>query len=178
MVVRVADRVLVDAARAGDVDAFEVLVRRHEGRMYRVALRLLGSDADAQDATQETFVRAWRGLGRFRGESAVSTWLYRIVTNRCLNVIAAQLPAENLDRDLPSVGSDPAEIAEQRERFAAVARHVTSLPPEQRAALVLRDFEGLSYEEVAGVLGVSVAAVKGRIHRARLGVLKETAAWH
>lgn len=177
MVVRVADRVLVDAARAGDVDAFEVLVRRHQGKMYRVALRLLGSDADAQDATQETFVRAWRGLGRFRGESAVSTWLYRIVTNRCLNVVAARRPAESLDPDLPSVGSDPAEIAEQRERFAAVARHVRSLPPEQRAALVLRDFEGLSYEEVAAVLGVSVAAVKGRIHRARLSVLKETAAW-
>lgn len=177
MVVWVADRVLVDAARAGDVDAFEVLVRRHEGRVYRVALRLLGSDADAQDATQETFVRAWRGLGRFRGESAISTWLFRIVTNRCLNVIVARRPVEGLDLDLPLVGGDPAEIAEQRERFAAVARSVVSLPPEQRAALVLRDFEGLSYEEVAAALGVSVAAVKGRIHRARLGVLRETAAW-
>jgi RNA polymerase sigma-70 factor (ECF subfamily) len=177
MVVRVADRVLVDAARAGDVDAFEVLVRRHEGRVYRVALRLLGSDADAQDATQETFVRAWRGLGRFRGESAVSTWLYRIVTNRCLNVVAARRPVEGLDPELPSVGGDPAEFAERRERFAVVARQVASLPPDQRAVLVLRDFEGLSYEEVAAALKVSVAAVKGRIHRARLSVLRETAAW-
>ncbi len=159
------------------MDAFEVLVRRHQGGVYRVALRLLGCDADAEDATQETFVRAWRGLARFRGESAVSTWLYRIVTNRSLNVIAARRPAESLDLDLPSVGSDPAEIAEQRERFAAVARHVASLPPEQRVALVLRDFEGLSYEEVAAVLEVSVAAVKGRIHRARLSVLGDTAAW-
>jgi RNA polymerase sigma-70 factor (ECF subfamily) len=178
MVVRVADRVLVDAARAGDVDAFEVLVRRHQGGVYRVAVRLLGSDADAQDATQETFVRAWRGLARFRGESAVSTWLYRIVTNRCLNVIVARRPSERLDPDLPSVGGDPAAIAEQRERFAAVAREVASLPPEQRAALVLRDFEGLSYEEVAAALEVSVAAVKGRIHRARLSVLTGAAAWH
>ncbi len=145
--------------------------------MYRVALRLLGSDADAQDATQETFVRAWRGLRRFRGESAVSTWLYRIVTNRCLNVIAARRPAESLDLELPAAGGDPAGITEQRERFAAVAREVSSLVPEQRAALVLRDFEGLSYEEVAAVLGVSVAAVKGRIHRARLSVLRGTAAW-
>lgn len=177
VVVRVADRVLVDAARAGDVDAFEVLVRRHEGRVYRVALRLLGSDADAQDAAQETFIRAWRGLGRFRGESAVSTWLYRIVINRCLNVIAARRPAERLGLELPLVGGDPAEIAEQRERFTAVARRVASLVPEQRAALVLRDFEGLSCEEVAEVLGVSVAAVKGRIHRGRLSVLREAAAW-
>ncbi len=177
MVVRAADRVLVDAARAGDVEAFEVLVRRHEGRVYRVAFRLLGSHADAQDATQETFVRAWRGLGRFRGESAVSTWLYRIVTNRCLNMIAASRPAASLDLELLLVGSDPAEITEQRERFAAVARRVASLPPEQRAALVLRDFEGLSYEEVAAALEVSVAAVKGRIHRARLSVLRATATW-
>ncbi len=177
MVVRVADRVLVDAARAGDVEAFEVLVRRHEGSVYRVALRLLGSHADAQDAAQETFVRAWRGLGRFRGESAVSTWLYRIVTNRCLNMIAAWRPPASLEREPLLVGSDPAEITEQRERFAAVARQVASLPPEQRAALVLRDFEGLSYEEVAAVLEVSVAAVKGRIHRARLSVLGGTAAW-
>jgi RNA polymerase sigma-70 factor, ECF subfamily len=177
MVVRVADHVLLDAARAGDVEAFEVLVRRHEGRVYRVAFRLLGGHADAQDATQETFVRAWRGLGRFRGESAVSTWLYRIVTNRCLNMIATRRSAASLDLELPSVGSDPAEITEQRERFAAIARQVASLPPEQRAALVLRDFEGLSYEEVAAALEVSVAAVKGRIHRARLSVLRETAAW-
>lgn len=177
MVVRVADRVLVDAARAGDVEAFEVLVRRHEGRVYRVAFRLLGSHADAQDATQETFVRAWRGLGRFRGESAVSTWLYRIVTNHCLNMIVASRPAASLDLEMPLVGSDPAEITEQRERFTAVARQVASLPPDQRAALVLRDFEGLSYEEVAAALEVSVAAIKGRIHRARLSVLRETAAW-
>ena len=177
VVVRVADRVLVDAARAGDVDAFEVLVRRHQGRVYRVALRLLGSDADAQDAAQETFIRAWRGLGRFRGESDVSTWLYRIVTNRCLNVIAARRSAESLDMELPSVGSDPAEITEQLERFTAVARQVASLVPEQRAAVVLRDFEGLSYEDVAEVLGVSVAAVKGRIHRGRLSVLREAAGW-
>ncbi|MCA1698193.1 MAG: sigma-70 family RNA polymerase sigma factor [Actinobacteria bacterium] len=177
MVVRATDGVLVEAARAGDVDAFEALVRRHQDTIYRVALRLLGSEADAQDATQETFVGAWRGLGRFRGESAVTTWLYRIVTNRCLNMIAARRPSENLDPGLPSMGDDPAEVTEKRERFAAVARQVASLPPEQRAALVLRDFEGLSYEEVAAVLALSMPAVKGRIHRARLSVLTETAAW-
>lgn len=177
MVVRVADRVLVDAARAGDVDAFEALVRRHEAAVYRVALRLLGSDADAQDAAQDAFVQAWRGLGRFRGESAVSTWLYRIITNRCLNVIAARRSAEALDPDSPAAVGDPAQVAEQRERFAAVVHEVAALPLEQRTALVLRDFEGLSYDEIAGVLEVSVAAVKGRIHRARLSVLKETSTW-
>ncbi len=177
VVVRVDDGVLLDAARAEDVEAFAELVRRHQAAVYRVALRLLGSDADAQDATQDTFVAAWRGLRSFRGESAVSTWLYRIVTNRCLNVLAARRITEVLDADTPSVGREPEDLAEQRERFAAVAGQVGLLPVEQRAALVLRDFEGLAYEEIAQVLGVSVAAVKGRIHRARLTVLKETTAW-
>lgn len=88
-------------------------------------------------------------------------------------MLAARRPTEPLDLGVASAGGDPAQIAEQHERFAAVARMVAALPAEQRAALVLRDFEGLSYEEVGQVLGVSVAAVKGRIHRARLMVLKE-----
>ncbi len=159
------------------MDAFAELVRRHQAAVYRVALRLLGSEADAEDAAQEAFVRAWRGLRRFRAESTVSTWLYRIVTNHCLNLLAAHESIEVLESEALSTGDDPAQIAEQRERFVAVARTVAGLPGEQRAALVLRDFEGLSYEQVAQVLGVSVAAVKGRIHRARLAVLKETSAW-
>jgi len=180
VVVGVDDRVLADTARAGDVEAFAVLVRRHQAAVYRVALRILGSTSDAEDAVQEAFVQAWRGLARFRGESAVSTWLYRIVTNRCLNVLAARRPTEPLDFEVPAADGDPALIAEHHERFAAVARVVGALPAEQRAALVLRDFEGLSYDEVGEVLGVSLAAVKGsrgRIHRARLMVLKEASAW-
>lgn len=174
---RVPDRVLVDAARGGDVDAFAGLVRRHGAAAYRVAFRLLGSDADAQDAVQDAFVQAWRSLARFRGESSVSTWLYRIVTNRCLNLIAARRPTGAVDAALASPAGQPPELVESRERFAAVVAGVSALPGDQRAALVLRDFEGLSYEEIGQVLGVSVAAVKGRLHRARLSVLTETAAW-
>ncbi len=177
MVLRADDRVLVDAARAGDVDAFAVLVRRHQAAVYRVALRVLGSEADAEDAVQDAFVLAWRGLARFRGDSLVSTWLYRIVTNRCLNVLAARRPTQVLDWEAPSIDSDPAYVAEQRERFAAVARTVAGLPGEQRVALVLREVEGLSYEQIAQVLDLSLPAVKGRIHRARLNVLKEAAPW-
>jgi RNA polymerase sigma-70 factor (ECF subfamily) len=168
---------LVDAARAGDVDAFAVLVRRHQDAVYRVALRVLGSRSDAEDAAQDTFVQAWRGLERFRAESMVSTWLYRIVTNRCLNVLAARRPSEALNWDVMSADDDPAYVAEQRERFAAVTGAVAGLPDEQRIALVLREVEGLSYEQIGDVLDLSLAAVKGRIHRARLGVLKEAATW-
>ncbi len=167
----------MNAARAGDLDAFAALVGRHQAAVYRVALRVLGSESDAEDAAQDAFVQAWRGLGRFRGESSVSTWLYRIVTNRCLNLLAARRPTEALDREAPAGAGDPAQIAEQHERFAAVARAVAGLPGEQRAALVLREFEGLSYDEITEVLGVSLPAVKSRIHRARIGVLTEASAW-
>jgi len=141
------------------------------------SLRMLGSDADAQDAAQDAFVQAWRGLEGFRGASSVSTWLYRIVTNRCLNMIASRRPTAAIDSDLPSRLGDPPEVVESRERFSAVLRAVSALPVDQRAALVLRDFEGLSYEEIAHVLEVSVGAVKGRIHRARLSVLTQGYRW-
>lgn len=173
MIVRARDEVLVGAARAGDVDAFEVLVRRYELPMYRVALRMLGSGADAEDATQDAFVQAWQKLAGFRGESAFATWLYRVVINRCLNVRASYRPFEPLAESLPDAGGDPAEVAERRARWRAVSEAIRALPGEQRAALVLREFEGLSYAEIAQVLGITVAAVKGRVHRARLGVVDE-----
>jgi RNA polymerase sigma-70 factor, ECF subfamily len=177
VVAQVDDRVLVDAAQAGDPDAYETLVRRYQAGVYRIALRLLQSRADADDVTQETFVRAWRSLSRFRGDSAFSTWLYRIVTRRCFDLLGARRPTEALSDDHLDAGADPAATVEQRERLHAVARHIAALPPDQRAALVLREFEGLSYQDVADVLDTSVPAIKGRIHRARLTILRETAAW-
>ena len=174
---QVDDAILVQAARDGDVDAFEVIVRRHQAGVYRVALRMLGSRADAQDVTQDTFMRAWRGLARFRSDSAVSTWLYRIVTRRCLDVLGSRRSTEHLEEDVQTIATDPSESTEQRERLRAVTGAIAMLPPEQRAALVLREFEALSYQEVADVLGTTVAAVKGRIHRARIAVLNQTAAW-
>lgn len=171
------DAILVRAARSGDVDAFEELVRRYQASVYRVALRILGSSADAQDAAQETFVRAWRAFPHFRQDSTISTWLYRIVTRRALDKIAARRTTETLgDVELQS-GLDPAHTAEQRERLRAVTRAIGSLPPGQRAALVLREFEGLSYQEIAAILGASLPAIKGRIHRARLTIIQQTSSW-
>jgi len=176
-VFEIEDVVLVAAARDGDPDAFELLVRRHQGAVYGLALRMLGSEADAQDAAQDSLVQAWRALARFRGDSAFATWMYRIVTNRCLNILAKRRPTDALSDDHVNARDDPAEAALGRERMHAVAAAVLQLAPEQRAALVLREFQGLSYEEVAEVLGVSVAAVKGRIHRARLLLMEELGAW-
>ena len=177
MVVEASDRFLVAAAQAGDVHAFEALIRRHQGAVYRVALRMLGSELDAEDAAQEALVQAWRALSTFRGDSAFSTWLYRIVNNRCLKARAARRPMAALPDVLIDRGSDPAEAVARSERLHALARGVLALPAEQRAALVLRELEGLSYEQIAQALGVTVPAVKGRIHRARLGLLRASAAW-
>ena len=152
-------------------------MRRHQDPAFRVALRMLGSKVDAEDAAQEALVHAWRRLATFRGESAFSTWLYRIVINRCLNVRAARRPMEALPDVLIDRDSDPAEALERSERLLALVRGLLELSAEQRAALVLRELEGLSYEEIAQVLGVTVAAVKGRIHRARLGLLEASATW-
>jgi RNA polymerase sigma-70 factor (ECF subfamily) len=171
------DTILVRAAQTGDVDAFEELVRRHQASVYRVALRILGSSADAQDAVQETFIRAWRALPHFRHDSTISTWLYRIATRRALHRIAARRTTETLDEVELQAGLDPADSAERRERLRAVTRAIANLPPEQRAALVLREFEGLSYQEVADILGAGLPAIKTRIHRARLTVIQQTSAW-
>jgi RNA polymerase sigma-70 factor (ECF subfamily) len=174
---QVEDSILVRAAQNGDVDAFEELVRRYQTSIYRVALRMLGSRADAQDAVQETFVRAWRALPRFRHDSAISTWLYRIVTRRALDRIASRRSTGTLDEVEVEAGPDPAQAAEHQERLRAIRRAIAKLPPDQRAALVLREFEGLSYQEVAQVLGASVPAVKTRIHRARLTIIQQTSSW-
>jgi RNA polymerase sigma-70 factor (ECF subfamily) len=177
VVVRASDRFLVGAAQAGDLHAFEALVERYQGAAYRVALRMLGSEVDAEDAAQEALVQAWRALSTFRGESAFSTWLYRIVINRCLKARTVRPPMAALPEVLIDRDSDPAEALARSERLDALVRGVLVLPAEQRAALVLRELEGLSYEQIAQALGVTVAAVKGRIHRARLGLLKASATW-
>lgn len=171
MVAEAHERVLVEAAQAGDLDAFEVLVRRHQEPVYRLALRMLGSASDAEDVAQETFVQAWRSIGRFRGSSSLGTWLYRIATNRCLDVLAARRPTEPLEADLRGHEADPIAVTEQRERLRAVLDGLHALLADQRAVLVLREFEGLRYDEIAEVLGITVPAVKGRIHRARLALL-------
>jgi RNA polymerase sigma-70 factor, ECF subfamily len=163
------ERALVSAARDGDTRAFAQLVREHQGPVYRVALRMLGSASDAEDVAQETFVQAWRSLGRFRGDSAVSTWLYRIATNRSLDLIARRRvqgdPLE--DADAVAGGVDPAAAAQERAALRAVVDGLLALPAEQRALLVLHELEGLSYAEVADVLHVPPPTVKGRMHRAR-----------
>lgn len=170
MVLEPSEAVLVAAARDGDLAAFGLLVRRHQVAVYRVALRMLGSHADAEDVAQEAFVQAWRSLARFRGDSSFGTWLYRIVTNRALNVLSAQRETASLEDHEIASFDDPAQTLERRERLRAVTQGLLMLAPEQRALLVLHELEGLSYAQVAQVLEIAPAAVKGRMHRARVAL--------
>jgi RNA polymerase sigma-70 factor (ECF subfamily) len=167
---------LVRAAKRGDLEAFGELMRRHEQPTYRLALRMLGSASEAEDAAQDAFLKAWRALPKFQGTSSFGTWLYRITTNRCLNILAARRPIDPLDETRAGdLRHDPADRVEQREELDALTASIGRLPAEQRAALVLREFEGLSYDEIGEVLQISLAAVKGRIHRARLQIATDLA---
>jgi RNA polymerase sigma-70 factor, ECF subfamily len=176
----VEDRKLAARASQGDVEAFTKLVRTHSNLVYRVALRMLGNE-DAQDASQEVWVRVWRNIGSFRAESAFSTWLYRITLNTCLTF--RQRESRRHEREysaseempyLPEPSSPEADpeaaalSAERREEIQAALEHVRA---EHRAALVLRHMEGLSYAEIAEVLEVPDGTAKGWVSRGRAAML-------
>jgi RNA polymerase sigma-70 factor (ECF subfamily) len=166
------DRELIDRAAAGDLDAFAELVRAYEGRVASVLYRLLDDPRDVEEATQDVFVQAWRGLPRFRGEAQLFTWLYRIAVNEALMRRRRVLPeAQELDERL-AAAPDPEPGLQD-----VLRRALAALPFEYRTAVVLRDVEGLSNAEVAEALGISVAAAKSRIHRGRLQVRNALAEW-
>ncbi len=181
----IADEELAARAAAGDATAFEILVSRHEGRVYRLACQLTGSDADAQDVLQDTFLAAYRGLASFRGASRFSTWLYRITTNAALMHRRARRrrPTESMEEFLPRFdenGQHAPEAAELQVASRAddlldgkllvekARAALERLPDLYREAFVLRDLEELDTGEVADLLSVDAATVRQRVHRARL----------
>jgi RNA polymerase sigma-70 factor (ECF subfamily) len=168
---------LIARARAGDEQAFAQLVRAHADRVY-LALRRFGLDAvEAEEVAQEVFVRAWRGLGRFQERAQLSTWLYRIAFNEAQRLLARRPPPgpepqpEGDDPVASLAGAEhlsPEARALDREFEAVLKRALAELPAHWRAAVVLRDIEGLSTEEAAGVVGIRQAAFKSRLHRGRM----------
>jgi len=168
------DAGLVAGAKAGDVDAFAELVRRYERRVRSVLARLLDDPRDAEEAAQDVFVQAWRRIDGFRGDAAMFTWLYRIAVNEALQRRRRRRPptAELDDRDAASEDDH-----EMREAGSFLLAQLRELPIDYRAPVVLRDLEGLSNEEVADVLGISVAAVKSRVHRGRMQIRAAFEAW-
>jgi RNA polymerase sigma factor (sigma-70 family) len=172
------EKALIDAARQGDVGSFNKLVLSHQSMVYNLAYRILGDQAAAADATQDAFISAFKGIGKFRGGSFKS-WLMRIVTNACYDQLRhkQRRPTASLDallvsdpapiRPLTDPGESPEEYTLRQELSRVIQAGMGTLPPEQRVALILSDVQGLSYQEIAEVTGVSLGTVKSRLSRAR-----------
>jgi len=173
-------QLLIERAKAGDTRAFEDLARREERALYRHALRIVGTTADAEDIVQDALFSAWRSIASFQGLS-FRAWLFRIATNRALDQLRSRKRRPELPLDPPddddvtwaepvAPGPDLTQLVGDREALAAVETALGSLPAEQRTALLLRDVEGFAYEEISVITSVEIGTVKSRIHRGRLAV--------
>ncbi|MCQ6552806.1 sigma-70 family RNA polymerase sigma factor [Streptomyces sp. C10-9-1] len=175
------EHLLVVRAAEGDEDAFAVLVQRHAPALIRVATRLLGTRSEAEDAVQDAFLSAWRRLPEFHGNSTFTTWIYRIVTNRCLNVLRSRRPTAPLESagDVPAAEhvSSPARITEARDAVRELRDALEVLSAEQRACWVLRELDGRPYEFIAEAVGISQEAVRARVFRARRSLTQAMGAW-
>ena len=169
------DRRLVEVCLGGRVEAFDVIVERHQRAVYRLCSRFVRRHEDAADLTQEVFLRAYRGLRRFRGDATLTTWLYRIGVNVCLNQVSGRKMEETPLEDAPhlaAAGDDPASSLARTQEGARVRAAVARLPRKQRATLILRVYQDLSHREIALALGTTVGAVKANFFHA-LGNLKK-----
>jgi RNA polymerase sigma-70 factor (ECF subfamily) len=171
------EAVLVERLRSGDAHAFEEMVVAYQHRVFGVALRMLGNAAEAEDVAQEVFLRVHRAVAGFRGDAKLSTWLYAITSRACLSRLAAgdrrfRREGEETLVSLRDGEADPAAALERSELEGALGRAIAGLPEERRIVVVLRDVEGLSYEEIAEALALPVGTVRSRLHRARMD-LKE-----
>ncbi len=173
----VVDAYLVRRAQDGYLDAFEELTRRHQGRGYAVAVRMLGDTHDAQDVVQDAFIAAWRGLAGFQGDSQFGTWFYRILVNQCLMSRRRRKPDPVAFAPEVPGGEDPESVVAAKIRDESLHRAIQELPGNQRAPLVLVTFAELSYEEAAEILGISTSTVRGRVARARKALLTSLRQW-
>ena len=170
---------VIRRVQRGDTDAFEALVAAYEKNVFNVALQMTGNREDAQDMTQEAFLKAYSSLSSFRGDSKFSSWLYRIVSNVCLDFKRRQgrRPSssltveddegENVQLDIADESQSPEALLERKMTREAVRAGLQQLPDEQRQILLLREIQGLSYEEIGEAMGLEAGTVKSRIFRAR-----------
>jgi RNA polymerase sigma-70 factor (ECF subfamily) len=160
---------LIAACQAGLPGAFDVIVERHRRSVYQLCYRFVGNHEDASDLTQDVFLRAFRGLRTFKGQSALGTWLYRIAVNVCLNRVSLKTPIkEPIDQQqhLDDRSESPSDRILRGERAVQVRAAIHRLPPKQRAALILRMYREMSHREIADTLGSSVGAVKANVFHA------------
>jgi len=162
---------LIERLVARDEQAFNALVRTYEGRIVRLLTRMVGNEEEARDLAQDVFVQVFKAIGSFRGDSKLSTWLYRIAVNTCLDYKKKSRPGQAEDEsvidDLASTEPSPEQRYQSKEIGQAIQLALQKLPESLRAAIVLKEIEDLSYEEIAEVLHTSIGTVKSRISRAR-----------
>ena len=176
---REQEAAVIQAVLDGDVNAYEALVKEYEKNVYNLALRMTGNSEDAADMAQEAFIKAYNSLTAFRGDSKFSVWLYRIVSNVCLDFLRSRsrkqtvsLSTENddgeeVELDIADETHSPEQLLDRSLTRDAVRRGLAALPPDHREILLLREIQGLSDEEIADVLGLEAGTVKSRIFRAR-----------
>ena len=174
------EKELIERSQKGDIDAFEELVARYERKVYTIAYRYMGNPEDASDLAQETFLKVFKSIDKFRGESSFSTWIYRITANICKDELRKikRKPQTSLDQEIwLDEGSvirqvvdekpTPDEAFEQKELWNYLQDLIANLSPEYRMVIVLRDINGYSYEEIAQITETSLGTVKSRLNRAR-----------
>lgn len=175
------DKHILAQARRGELDAFEELVRRYEKRVYAIALRSAGSPEDAADITQDVFLRAWRSIESFRGDSGFSTWLFRITMNICVDharhrqtqpQTMALTNDEDEERPIHDTAPTPEEYLDNSELGRELATALDEVSEEHRRIVLLRDVSGMSYTEIAEILEISEGTVKSRLARARIALRK------
>ena len=180
----ITEKELVTRCQTGDLSAYDKIMQRYEQKVYALCFRMSGNHNDAQDLAQEAFLKAFRALPSFKGQSQFSTWLYRIVTNTCLDerrkqarkptLLSMDKPLETGDGQialtLPDNAPDPLRVTLQNELQADIQQVLSQLPQEQRLVIVMRDLEGYSYEEISAVLDINMGTVKSRLSRARIKV--------
>jgi RNA polymerase sigma-70 factor, ECF subfamily len=166
---------LVAACLNGASGAFDVIVERHRRSVYQLCYRFVGNHEDASDLSQDVFLRAYRGLKHFRGQSTLATWLYRIGVNVCLNRVHVKTPLNepiDADQHIDARSESPADRVLRGERAARVRAAIAQLPKKQRAALILRMYHDMSHQEIAAAVGSSVGAVKANVFHALCNLKK------
>jgi len=179
------EKKLIELSVSGDIEAFETLIQSHQKRVYNIALRMTGNPEDAQELAQDAIVRAFTSIGKFRGDSSFSTWLYRITINVCTDFLRKRRKTTVISMEQGPVSNEnnqgiqieeeapgPDELAEKKQLKELVREAIDLLSDEHKQVLILRDIMDMSYKEIANTLNVNEGTIKSRLNRARAGLKK------
>jgi len=173
------EKIFLKKSQEGDIASFEQLIARHQQKVYNIAYRMMGNEEDAKDAAQEALIKIYKSVSKFRGDSGFSTWVYRIAINACKdelrkkkhNIISLDKEIEteegSIKNELADQGLKPDELVEQAELNETIQEAINQLPEQNRIAIILRDIQGFSYEDISSTLECPVGTVKSRINRGR-----------